>query len=29
MLVSEEELSVQVAQVDRVKIHNVNFSEAG
>jgi hypothetical protein len=28
VLVSEEELSVQVAQVDGVKINDVNFTEA-
>lgn len=26
---SEEKLSVQVTEVDRIKIDNVNFAEAG
>lgn len=29
MLVSKQELPIQVAQVDRVEIDNVNFAEAG
>jgi hypothetical protein len=26
---SEEELSIQVAQVDRIEVHDVDFAEAG
>jgi hypothetical protein len=29
MLLSEEELTIQVAQVDRIKVDNVYLSEAG
>ena len=29
MFVSKEELTIQVAQIDSVKINDVNFAEAG
>ena len=29
MLVSEEELSVQVTEIDGIEVHDVDFAEAG
>jgi hypothetical protein len=28
MLIAKEELAIEVAQVDRVQVNNVNFAEA-